>query len=86
MGHEITHLLIINKQLQLLEYAEGTINWQDTENMYLDEFEYIIYNYKNIFEQKDKAKQDKFKAIFEYVNKTVENLFKLLQNLGKQQR
>lgn len=83
MGNDVTHLAILNKQLQLLEYAKGTINWLDTENMYLDEFEYIIYNYKIIFDQKEKADQERFKAIFEYANKAIEQLFKLLSNLGK---
>lgn len=83
MGNDITHIAILNKQLQLLEYAKGTINWLDTENMYLDEFEYIIYNYKIIFDQKEKADQERFKAIFEYANKAIEQLFKLLSNLGK---
>jgi hypothetical protein len=83
MGNDVTHLAILNKQLQLLEFAGGTIGWEDTENMYLDEFEYIIYNYKLIFDQKENAKQEKFKAIFEYANKAIEQLFKLLGNLGK---
>jgi hypothetical protein len=83
MGHEISHLAILNKQIQLLEQSSGAINWTDTENMYLDEFESIIYTYKSIYEQKEKAKEDRFKAIFEYVNKAAETLFKLLGNLGK---
>lgn len=83
MGNDVTHLAILNKQLQLLEYAKGTITFQDIENMYLDEFEYIIYNYKIIFDQKEKADQERFKVIFEYANKAIEQLFKLLSNLGK---
>lgn len=83
MGHEISHLAILNKQIQLLEQSGGAINWTDTENMYLDEFESIIYTYKSIYDQKEKAKEDRFKAIFEYVNKATETLFKLLGNLGK---
>ncbi len=83
MGHEISHLAILNKQIQLIEQSNGAINWSDTENMYLDEFESIIYTYKSIYDQKEKAKEERFKAIFEYVNKAADTLFKLLGNLGK---
>ncbi len=83
MGHEISHLAILNKQIQVMEYAAGAITWSDTENMQLDEFESIIYTYKTIYEQREKSKEERFKAVFEYVNKAVDTLFKLLINLGK---
>lgn len=83
MGNE-HHITVINKQIEVLELADNKINWSDTENMYLDEIEYLIYTYKTIYGEKQKNKDDKHKSIMEFAAKAFETLCKLLQNLGKQ--
>lgn len=75
---------ILNKEIQLLEYADGVVTFSDIENMYLEELEYFIHNYKIIYENKDKNKQERLKAIFEFVGRMTEQLFKLLSRLGGQ--
>lgn len=81
MGND-HHRNVTNKQIELVEMSEGGVSWSDTENMYLDEFEYVIYTYKTIFEQKQKNKQEQFKSIMEFATKGMETLFKLLVQLG----
>lgn len=74
---------ILNNAISVVVYSEGGIGWSDIENMYSDDFNYLIYRFKTEYENKQKSKQDFIKSIFEYANKFQENLFKLLQNLGK---
>jgi len=74
---------IINKQIELIHYSNGGVTWSDTENMLSNEFEYVIYNFKQIKEGEEKSKQDFRKAIMEYANKAIDSLFKLLSNLGR---
>ena len=78
-GH---YMELINKQIELIHYSSGGITYSDSENMPANELEYIIYNFKNIKEQEEKNKQEFRKSVFEYANKAIESLFKLLSKLG----
>ncbi len=73
---------IINQQIEIGIYSEGAITWSDTENMSADELPYVIYTFKKYYEDKQKSRQDFIKSIFEYSNKALETLYKLLSKLG----
>lgn len=76
------YMNLINKQTEAIYYSNGGLNYTDVENMPSNELDYIIYNFKNIKEGEEKAKQEYRKSIMEYVNKAIEQLFKLLSKLG----
>ena len=73
---------IINQQCELVVYSEGGFTWDSSENMSADEFGYVIHTFKKVYEDKQKSKQEFIKTVFEYANKALENLFKLLSKLG----
>lgn len=73
---------ITSKQIQLLEYSDGKISFSDIENMYLEDMEYFIYNYKIIYENKEKNNNERVKSIIEFAAKGMEILFKLLAKIG----
>jgi hypothetical protein len=75
------YINIIHKQIELVYYSG--MSWACVEEMSSDELEYVLHNFKIIKETEEKNKQEVRKTIFEYVNKAVEALFKLLANLGK---
>jgi hypothetical protein len=81
MGHD-HYANIINQQLELAVYSEGGITWDSSENMSADELAYVIYNFKKVYEDKQKSRQEFIKSVFEYANKGLESLFKLLGKLG----
>lgn len=76
------YINLINQTIELIMYSEGGITYSDVENMSADELQYVIFNFKKHYEDKQKQRQDFIKSCFEYANKFVENLFRLLGNLG----
>lgn len=72
------YMNLMQKEIELVYYTGGGFNYTDIETMYVNELDYYIYNFKNLKEQEEKSKQDFRKAIFEYANKAIETLFKLL--------
>lgn len=75
------YMNVINKQIELVYYSG--MSWDSVENISSDELEYILFNFKSLKETEEKNKQELRKSIFEYSNKALETLFKLLSNLGK---
>lgn len=72
---------IINKSVELCYYSGMDLDC--IGNISSDEFDYILNNFKTLNETEERNKQELRKSIFEYVNKGLETLFKLLSNLGK---
>lgn len=77
---------LLNQAIELVIYSEGGITWDSIENMSADEFYYIIYNFKKAYEDKQKARQDFIKTVFEFVKQSLDVLFKLLGSLGGKRR
>ena len=77
---------LINQAIELILYSEGGITLSDVLNMSADELPYFIYNFKKIYEEKQKSRQDFIKSVFEFANKSIETLFKLLKALGGRQK
>ena len=75
------YMNLINKEIELSYYSGWDLDC--IGNISCDELEYILFNFKNLKETEEKNKQDLRKSIFEFVNKAIETLFKLLSNLGK---
>lgn len=71
---------ILNRQMELTAYSDGGIGWDDMENMRNDDFYYVINNFKEIYQSKQKEKQEFIKSVFEYANQSLGTLFKLLGN------
>lgn len=77
---------ILNDCVELSIYSEGAVTYEEAINIGADETPYLIYIFKRHYEAKEKGRQDVVKAGFEYANKALDQLFKLLANLGKQRR
>jgi hypothetical protein len=73
---------LINSAIELIIYSDGGITLNDVENMSADELGYFIYNFKKTYEDKQKSRQEFIKTIFDYANKALDTLFKLLKSLG----
>lgn len=73
---------IINQQIELNIYSEGGLGFDATDNMSADELSYVIYNFKKVYEEKQKAKQEFVKSVFEFAKTALDSLFKLLGGLG----
>lgn len=73
---------IINQQIELNIYSEGGLGFEATDNMSADELPYVIYNFKKVYEEKQKSKQEFIKSVFEFAKTALDSLFKLLSGLG----
>lgn len=76
------YLNVINREIELCIFSEGSVTWTDCENMSADELNYVIYNFKKIYDDKIQAKQEFIKTIFEFASKGLEALIKVLSKRG----
>lgn len=77
---------ILHNCIELSIYSEGSVTFNDALNLGADETPYLIYIFRQHYENKEKGRQDVIKAGFDYASKALDQLFKLLNNLGKRRR
>jgi len=73
---------ILNREIELVVYSQGGISWNDADNMASDDFYYVSQAFKDIYEKKENERGEFIKSVFEYANKFIEGLFKLLSRQG----
>lgn len=73
---------VIQDCIELSIYSDGAISYQEAINMSADETHFLIYNFKKHFDEREKNKQDKLKAEYEYKNKALKQILDVLAEIA----
>jgi len=73
---------ILSQAIELMIYSNGSFNFADIQEMSADELPFFLHEFKKIYTEKEKNKNEFIKNIIEFAKNYLNNIIKAFSSRG----